>query len=277
MTEKKFVSTRDIEHALAQRYAAPEYTFLTQVRNGTGFQRITRTADALAISMYPSRGITITGFEIKASIADWRKELKDPDKAEAIEQHCHHWFVAAPYGMIDVNEVPRTWGLIEVKTDGSIRVKKTAMLREMPVPMNEYLFASIVRNIGKTMVPANSVEPLIRKARAEGIEAGTEIAGRELKRLRSLETKANEFEQKSGVSMNAWDLGDIADLVSVMRETGGKGHMGFAGLLKRHLSVIASVKDSLERAIENVESIGENTDREDPELHTVDGAAKEGT
>ena len=93
--------------ALSRKFCAPEYAFLSQVRNQTGFRRRVRTADALAISCYPSRGIYLYGFEIKVDRYDWLNEMKNPEKAEEIGRNCHFWMVVAPAeGVVKRSELP---------------------------------------------------------------------------------------------------------------------------------------------------------------------------
>ena len=75
-----------IINALAAKFKAPEYAFLTEVRNSVGFSSKVRTADAMAMSLWPSRGLYMTGFEVKVSRADWKKELEQPEKAEELAQ-----------------------------------------------------------------------------------------------------------------------------------------------------------------------------------------------
>lgn len=64
------MTSADIINALAARYTAPEFAFLTEVRNSVGFSSKVRTADAMAMSLYPSRGLYMIGFEVKVSRAD---------------------------------------------------------------------------------------------------------------------------------------------------------------------------------------------------------------
>jgi hypothetical protein len=71
----------------------------------------TRTADGLAMSLYPSRGLHVHGFEIKASTGDLKGELDHPDKAEDIAR-----FVTAPSVWMAVirlgGVVPTNWGVL---------------------------------------------------------------------------------------------------------------------------------------------------------------------
>lgn len=78
------MTSSDICAALRERYTQPEWSLFFEVGNGTG-GNCRRHADALAMNMYPSRGLSIIGFEIKVSRGDLSRELKNPDKAEAIK------------------------------------------------------------------------------------------------------------------------------------------------------------------------------------------------
>jgi hypothetical protein len=81
------------------------------VGNDTG-ARVRRHADAVSIGIWPSTGHRIHGFEVKVSRADFANEMKNGAKAEAIMQFCHHWSLATPPGLVRVDELPPTWGLV---------------------------------------------------------------------------------------------------------------------------------------------------------------------
>lgn len=98
--------------ALAARYPKPAWAFLPQVRNGTGWTRNERYADALAFSLWPSRGLELHGFEIKVSRSDWQRELADPAKADTFSRHADRWWVVAPEGVVLPGELPATWGYV---------------------------------------------------------------------------------------------------------------------------------------------------------------------
>src|SRR5688572_18266988 len=94
------VDASRVEYLLAKRFAPSAYAFLPQLRNGTGFGR-TRTADAVAMSLWPSRGIYLHGFEIKVGRGDWLSELRQPEKAEEIARFCKYWSLVAAEGVCD--------------------------------------------------------------------------------------------------------------------------------------------------------------------------------
>ena len=105
--------------AIEPRYRKPgnggsgEYAFMRQVRNAAGFDA-SRTFDAVAVHLWPSRGFTVDIIEVKVSRSDWLRELRDPAKAEAAHQLGDRFIVAAPAGIVQTGELPPGWGLIEV-------------------------------------------------------------------------------------------------------------------------------------------------------------------
>ena len=94
---------------LRTKFSDQGYAIFPQVPDGTGARK-RRTADAIMMSLWPSRGLHLFGIEYKSSLADWRRELKNPDKAESISRYCDYWYILAPAGIIDVAEVPPAWG-----------------------------------------------------------------------------------------------------------------------------------------------------------------------
>ena len=74
---------------------SPRWATFPAVRNATGFARQVRTADAIAMALWPSMGLELHGFEIKSHRHDWLRELKKPDKADAIAKHCNRWWIVA--------------------------------------------------------------------------------------------------------------------------------------------------------------------------------------
>lgn len=85
-----------------------------EVGNSTGFDT-KRHIDAIAMNLWPSRGLAIHGIEMKISRSDWQRELSNPAKAEEIHQHCDFWWLAAAHGVVkDINEIPPGWGFLEI-------------------------------------------------------------------------------------------------------------------------------------------------------------------
>ena len=148
--------------AIEPRYRKPgnggsgEYAFMRQVRNAAGFDA-SRTFDAVAVHLWPSRGFTVDIIEVKVSRSDWLRELRDPAKAEAAHQLGDRFLVAAPAGIVQTGELPPGWGLIEV-TPKRVRtvVQPTAVKRK------------------RTEFPAGFVIAMLRAAGAAATETPDE-------------------------------------------------------------------------------------------------------
>lgn len=108
------MTSADICAALRERYKQPEWSIFFEVGNATG-ARCDRHADALAMNMYPSRGLSIIGFEIKVSRGDLVRELLKPDKAEPVAQYCNEWWLVTGGNLIKESDViPATWGVLNI-------------------------------------------------------------------------------------------------------------------------------------------------------------------
>ncbi len=84
-----------IEILLRERFAPPEYAIFFEVANGTG-ATCRRYADAVAMGLFPSRGLELHGIECKSVRSDWLRELTEPAKAEeGWYPFCDRWWVAA--------------------------------------------------------------------------------------------------------------------------------------------------------------------------------------
>jgi len=139
--------TGQIRQLLREKFAPPAYALFEEVKNQTGYaKRTERYADALALSLWPSRGIGMTGFEIKVSRADWQRELADPEKAAEFMKYCVAWYVVAPEGIVERLELPATWGLIEVPEHGRKRLATRVEAPKLtPQPWDMGFVAALLR------------------------------------------------------------------------------------------------------------------------------------
>lgn len=126
----KLKSASEVIAALRKRYDPPAWVLLENVSNGTG-GAARRWSDALAMSVWPSRGLHVHGFEVKVSRNDLVRELKNPEKAEEVARYCDFWWIAVGDASIaKAEELPATWGLLVPMTIKgevvSMRVMKEA-------------------------------------------------------------------------------------------------------------------------------------------------------
>lgn len=143
--------TTGILRDLVQDYfSGQEWSLTFEVGNGTG-HTVNRHADAVAMNLWPSRGLAIHGIEIKASRGDWQKELANPAKAEEIHRHCDFWWLVTANGVVkDIGEIPPGWGFMEMmKRDDDkpprLKLKRQAARMDRDARVDRGFVAAILR------------------------------------------------------------------------------------------------------------------------------------
>lgn len=135
----------DIRWLLRKRYCAPEYAIAMEVGNSTGWAT-SRHLDAIAMGLYPSRGLPLYGIEIKISRGDLKKEIQTPDKAEKISQFLDYFIVVFPEELkvLDL-ECPPGWGLMSASQDGLKLIKQPEKIES--VPLTKSFVAALFRSM----------------------------------------------------------------------------------------------------------------------------------
>ncbi len=135
---------------LRKEWPHPDFAFIQEFRGGTGWSRQS-SADAIAMDLWPSRGLKLVGFEVKTSRADWLKELKQPEKCEPIKQFCDKWYLVVDDTKIvkrfQDEEVPDDWGYMCVSYSSwppKLEIKKDAPQLK-PNPIDKLFLASLMR------------------------------------------------------------------------------------------------------------------------------------
>lgn len=189
---------------LERRYSKPHWVFLRELRNDTGFQS-TRACDALAVGLYHSRGQHMIGFEKKVSRSDWLRELKEPEKAEAVCQFCDQWYVVVPDAeIVKLDEMPQTWGLLHVKGNTIHTLKAAPNLT--PRPVDRGLLAAIIeRSIEQAVKPyLITKEEAKRQELDAAFQRGKNSAAHELESAERLQEQVKAFEEASGLRVDAY-------------------------------------------------------------------------
>lgn len=143
----------DITVALLARYGqvhgnGRRYAVASQVRSHAGFDA-RRTADFVAMDLWPSMGLTLHGHEIKVSRGDWLRELKDPSKAaEFIPWMNCWWVVASSERIVRPGELPDDWGLMAMRGGLLATVKKAPRRDALPMPPTR--LAALLRAVTQT-------------------------------------------------------------------------------------------------------------------------------
>jgi len=129
----------DAQHGNGQRYV-----HAAAVRSHAGFDA-RRTADFIAMDLWPSKRLALHGHEIKVSRSDWLRELKEPEKAEEFRRYMNFWWLVAPVGIAKPEEIPDGWGLMVVAGD-QLRVQ-ISRGNPSPEPMPRTMMAAFLRAV----------------------------------------------------------------------------------------------------------------------------------
>jgi hypothetical protein len=210
------MSTSVMKALLRERFPVREWALAFEVSNATGSQA-GRHADAVAMNLWPSRGMAVHGFEFKVSRGDWLRELKQPEKAEAVAQYCDHWWVVATEGVVRLDELPPTWGLIELQCGNGLLLEgqaapKLVTVKQAPQkasqPIDRPFMAALFRKLSQ--IDHAEVEQAVAKKMA-GLEARREEAieqevQRRTHRYEELRKRVAEFQEASGINLEDWTL-----------------------------------------------------------------------
>jgi len=258
------ITSSDIGKALRERYAAPEYALFFEVANGTG-SNIRRYADAMAMSLFPSRGLTMHGFEVKVSRSDWKRELDNPRKAEEGNfRYCDHWWIVTTPNIVQPGELPKTWGHLELQTTGDIERGFTSKLKlKVPAPvldaeqMSRNFIAALLRRADEANKAEIRYEVMeqtsVLRKQLDDVQRDNEAAIREAvdtrtERHRELVETVRQFEQVSGIKLLTSYGKNEAEwqLLKALRAAGhASTYDGLESLAKRLETASAGIRSHL--------------------------------
>lgn len=155
------VTAAEMRAALRRRFAAPEHAIAYEVAQGTG-AAARRRLDAIAMQLWPSRGLDLHGIEIKVTRQDWRREKAAPEKAEEIARFCDYFWIAAPKDVVPVAELPSAWGLLEL--DGEAMATRVPATKTDAQEVDRPFLAAMLRAASRGIDP-ESVEAVIARER----------------------------------------------------------------------------------------------------------------
>lgn len=138
------MKTKELLRLLSDTYPPFDSAFIPEFRGGTGWACEQRV-DAIAMHLWPSRGLELIGYELKVSRNDWIHEMKNPYKCQFMKKFCDKWYlVVSDLSIVKyAEELPPDWGLKfvekgEIKT--LIEAKKLS-----PIPIDRIFLASLMR------------------------------------------------------------------------------------------------------------------------------------
>lgn len=256
---KPSVTAEDLRARVRRRYAGDDWALFEEVANATGFAK-SRSADAIAVALWPSRGLEVHGFEIKASRGDWLRELKDPWKAESIGKYCDRWWlVVADRTIVKPGEMPDAWGVLAPRGDDDLAVVVEAKKNEAPTPLDRPFFAALCRAASKdkkaTIAAAKApTDKALQDKWSDGYDRGKE-AGRDLVRYDieerdRLKGVLAAFEAETGIplSSQAWREERAKEIGAVVRAVLRAGPSVYRGHLERAATQLRHIADQIDTA-----------------------------
>lgn len=189
--------------ALCELWPKGAFAVLPEVGNSTG-AGTKRHADAVVMSLWPSRGLWVAGVEIKVSRSDWLAELRNAEKAEEVAAYCDHWYVAVSRAdIIAEGEMPKLWGLIACDS-GKAKVIKAAP-ELTPKALDRGFVAAMLRRAAEFTAPDAWVVDKLAGIHSRSREEAEARCGREAemwkKKAEELSQSISEFENKTGMNI----------------------------------------------------------------------------
>lgn len=266
--QKILTSEAAVREALAGLFEWPAFVILPGVSNGTGNNR-TRTIDALVMGVWQSRGTRLAGVEIKVHRGDFRRELKDPAKAEAFFPFLDQfWLAVGDESIVRDGELPDDWGLlVPNRTGTAMKVAKAAPVHKGKPPTRTFL-AAILRRAGEH-IRSDELRKAIRaevEAEHDGELERLREVERTFERTRSAQKHAEliaRFAERSGVYLDTWNIDALDRAADVVKAIG----------LGSYTSVIKHLRHEMEGAKRLAARVNEDADEVLAELSKLEAAA----
>lgn len=185
----------DLTALLVQRYTVQagngqRYVTAAQVRSHAGFDA-RRTADFIAMDLWPSAGLPFHGHEVKVSRADWLRELKDPSKADEFIPYMNFWWVVVPdASIVRPGELPGGWGLLTVRAGRLAVARKAARWDALPMPPSR--LAALLRAVAEQARVARPPVGRLGSATAADLAADLERVRTERNRYQDRADRAEQ-------------------------------------------------------------------------------------
>jgi len=217
-------------------------------------------ADAIGISLHPSRSTNIEYYEIKNSRQDWLNELKHPKKADGLAQHCDKiWLLTTTEDIASLEEIPENWGWMFLNSR-QLKIKKEAPKlqpifdRDFLIRVAQYSKREFNREIYKARDEAYKEAKLEISSKQTG-EYWKEQAERWEKAYKIKQEQEEVFQKESGLD---WWKGikkikrygqlvkALAELEETQSEISQRGLRGlgwdFANLKEQIITIESSLK-----------------------------------
>lgn len=236
--------TADLYRRLRLRFGSQTtgHVLLQNVGDGAGHGN-SGWSDAIAMQTWPSKGLRIFGFEVKASRSDWLRELDKPWKNSEWIACCSEWYLVALKGVCKDEELPDGWGLMV--PSGADRLRITRRSEKECSPPSVELMAAVFRAAGnyessRRREDRNAMRDEIRRDFEERIASAEESRQLALEEVRRLKTALG----------GSWrSIEDLEAVAAAVRDTSKEEVRRTA---EKTLNLLRPIVNQLEAAAEAV-------------------------
>lgn len=214
------VTTADLRELLRAKYSGGgAWVIFEEVHDMTGYGR-SRACDAIAMSIWPSKGLELHGFEIKTSRADWLNELRDPDKSAVFRQFCDRWWLIGSGKAIVKGDLPPDWGFQWARS-GKLVTSRGAPKLE-PKPIDREFLASLLRRAYEHSTDKDERDAAYQRGIAEGKERVKDSVDWANGEIKDLKGQVDEFQARSGLRITTYNGARLGSAVEALRELQGR-------------------------------------------------------
>ena len=243
---------KSIWELLRGRYPKNTHALIAEVSNKAGFDR-SRSLDYMAISFWPSRGLSIHGIEQKSSRADWLNEVKNPKKSEDFIKHSDRfWLLTTNDKVAELSEIPETWGWMMAKGSKIVTMKEAPKL--LPEPITKSFAICLIRRAVEGLIHQSEIKDQITEATESGKRMMKYEVEHSKREQENAENVINEFEKASGINIRKyrWELGDIGKAVKTIMEI--NGHMDLKSRIVQEKNIVEKYLERLNKSLQEYES-----------------------
>lgn len=258
------MNTNELKILCGKRFPAPEWAYIQEVGNATG-TNVRRHADSIAMNLWPSRGLAIHGMELKTSRSDWLRELKNPEKAEAIYSYCDYWWLVSPDDVAKLEEIPEGWGWLAPKGNKLVVKKDAPVIPKDSKDIPRSFLAALLRKHSE----ANAAEVRVAVDKELGElqkKTESEIERRvtqRIKRFTKIQEDLDAIESLTGIDIvdGYWGRKEIAAELKMVHDSKVfNGYNGLAALVAGLQKQMREVTEALDTALKPFNEIRDGID-----------------
>lgn len=221
-----------------------------------------RRMDALVMNCVPSRGLTLIGYEIKASRSDWLRELARPEKADLAAEYLDAFYLVTVPGVVESGELPDRWGLMVPKAQKRLQVEVEAKPQDGKDTPRSLLAGILRRAIRQELdreIEAARAE--VTEATRESIERELQVAQRRAEQAEAIAAAMQEewdgFAELTGERFGLWrrsgDAERVARIALALRNAEREAQHDITAPLRRQIENARQLADQLEGVVVSVE------------------------